>query len=181
MIALVYDPDRLARPEAIAAVLGIGSLVAGIPPRLAGVLALAGADYAVVRETWAGIDVLLAPVTRDQIDALPDPGQDPAVAATELEAAAGRVLRVLQSTPIDPVELDANLALLAAARAIPDPSSADIAALATYLPVSSPTLAQTAAATKALIRVLANYADVVAAQRATINVVADTIRYLVRR
>lgn len=181
MIALVYDPTLVADPASLGASLGIGSLVAGVPPRLEGIVTLTEAGYVVVRETWVGLDVLPGPVTRQDIDALPDPGPDPQVAAAELRAAAGGVLRILQTTPIDPVALDANLTLLAAARAIPDPPAADIAALTTFLPLTSPTLVQTAAATKALIRVLANYADVVPAQRATINVLADTIRFLLQR
>jgi hypothetical protein len=104
-----------------------------------------------------------------------------AVPAPNAAIGAGGVLPILQTTPIDPVALDANLTLLATARAIPDPPAADIAALATFLPLPSPTAAQTATATKALIRGLANYADVAPAQRATINVLADTIRFMLQR
>jgi hypothetical protein len=172
--------DR-ANPEALGASLGLGALVAGIPPAYAHAYAFPVAGYLVARETWKGLDVLPGPVTPAQIAALPDPGPDPQVAAAELQAAAGGVLRILQTTPIDPVALEANVTLLAAARAIPDPPAADIAALATFLPLAAPTAAQTAAASKALIRVLANYADVVPAQRATINVLADTIRFMLQR
>ncbi len=181
MISLVYDPSLVLDPDALGGSLGAVALVAGVPPTLADRITLPDAGYVVVRETWAGLDVLPGPVTRDQIDALPDPGPDPQAAAAVVQAAAGRVLHLLQTTPIDPVALDANLTLLAAARAIPDPPAADIAALATFLPLPSPTLAQTAAATKALIRVLSNYAEVVPAQRATINVLADTIRFILQR
>lgn len=181
MLALVYDPERVADPGALTGQLGLSILVVGVPPVYANRVTLPEAGYVVVRETWAGLDVLPGPVTRDQIDELPDPGPDPRAAAAELEAAAGGVLRILQTTPIDPVALDANLQLLAGARSIPDPPAADVAALASYLPLPSPTLAQTTAATKALIRVLANYPDVVAAQRATINVLADTIRFMLQR
>jgi hypothetical protein len=181
VISLVYDPDRVADAIALASALSAPVVVRGVPPRLSGVVSFPDAGYVVVRETWAGLDVLPGPVTREQIDALPDPGPDPQVAVAELEAAAGRVLRILQTTPIDPAALDANLTVLAAARGIPDPPAADIAALATFLPLTSPTAAQTAAATKALIRALANYPDIVPAQRATINVLADTIRFLLRR
>jgi hypothetical protein len=180
MLALVYDRAIVADPAALGATLGIGMLIEGIPSSHAG-LELPAAGYVVVRETWAGLDVLPGPVTRNDVAALPDPGPDPQAAAAELQAAAGGVLRILQTTPIDPVALDANLTLLAAGRAIPDPPIVDIAALATYLPLSAPTTVQTAAAAKALIRVLANYADVVTAQRATINVLADTIRFMLRR
>jgi hypothetical protein len=104
-----------------------------------------------------------------------------AVIAAQAQAEVHGILDTLRATPIDPAALDANLALLAAARGIPDPPAADIAALATFLPLAAPTAAQTAAAAKALIRVLANYADVVPAQRATINVLADTIRFMLQR
>ena len=180
MLALVYDRAIVADPVALGASLGIGALIEGIPPSHAG-LKLPAAGYVVVRETWAGLDVLPGPVTRDDVDALPDPGPDPQAAAADLQAAAGGVLRILQTSPINPAALDANLTLLAAARGIPDPPAADIAALASFLPLAAPTAAQTAAATKALIRVLANYADVVPAQRATINVLADTIRFILQR
>ena len=180
MLALVYDPAIVADPAALGATLGIGALIDGIPPSHAG-LELPAAGYVVVRETWAGLDVLPGPVTRDDVDALPDRGPDPQAAAAELQAGVGRVLRILQSSPINPAALEANLTLLATARAIPDPPAADIAALASFLPLAAPTAAQTAAATKALIRVLANYADVVPAQRATINVLADTIRFILQR
>ncbi|HET6497801.1 MAG TPA: hypothetical protein VFH17_01925 [Coriobacteriia bacterium] len=181
MLTLVYDPATISDPAALGATLGVGVLIAGIPSAYVDRYAFPAAGYLVARETWAGLDVLPGPVTRDQIDALPDPGPDPGVAAAALQAATGGVLRILQTTPIDPAALDANLTLLAAARAIPNPPAGDIAALATFLPVPSPTAAQTAAATKALLRVLANYPDVVSAQRATINVLADTIRFLLQR
>ena len=180
MLALVYDRAIVGDPVALGATLGIGALIEGIPPSHAG-LKLPPAGYVVVRETWAGLDVLPGPVTRDDVDALPDPGPDPRAAAADLQAAAGGVLRILQTSPINPAALDANLTLLAAARGIPDPPAADIAALATFLLLAAPTAGQTAAATKALIRVLANYADVVPAQRATINVLADTIRFILQR
>ena len=180
MLVLVYDRAIVGDPVALGATLGIGALIEGIPPSHAG-LKLPPAGYVVVRETWAGLDVLPGPVTRDDVDALPDPGPDPQAAAADLQAAAGGVLRILQTTPINPAALDANLTLLAAARSMPDPPAADIAALASFLPLAAPTTGQTAAATKALIRVLAKYADVVPAQRATINVLADTIRFILRR
>src|SRR3972149_4149647 len=145
MLALVYDGAIVADPVSLAATLGIGMLIGGSPPSHAG-LELPAAGYVVVRETWAGLDVLSGPVTRDDIAALPDPGPDPQAAAAELQTAVGVVLRILQTTPIDPIALDANLTLLAAARAIPDPPAADIAALATFLPLAAPTAAQTAAA-----------------------------------
>jgi len=94
--------------------------------------------------------------------------------------AAGGVLRILQTTPIDPAALDAKPALLATARSIPDPPAADIAALATFLPLAAPTAAQTAAATKALIAP-GELRRRRAAQRATINVLADTIRFMLQR
>lgn len=180
MIALVYDPKKVADPEALAEILGIGQLISGIPPRLVG-LALPAAGYAVVRETWAGRDVLAGPVTRTQIDALPDPGDDPAVAEAASTNQAKGILESLRTTPIDPVALDANLFLARAGIQIAAPPQADIDALTAYVGVPAPTLVQTAAAAKALIRVLANYDDVVTAQRATINVLADTIRFMLRR
>lgn len=36
MIALVYDPEKVRDPEVLGDSLGVGQLVAGIPPRLAG-------------------------------------------------------------------------------------------------------------------------------------------------
>ena len=87
------------------------------------------AGYVVVSETWAGLDVVPGPVTLAGIAALPDPGPNPALVAAELQAAAGGVLRILQTTPINPAALDANLTLLAAARSIPDPPAADNALL----------------------------------------------------
>ncbi|HSW41798.1 MAG TPA: hypothetical protein VLM76_04755 [Patescibacteria group bacterium] len=178
---LVYDPQIVTDPASLGQSLGIGVLVAGIPPAYAGRYDFPPAGYLVARETWAGLDVLPGPVTPEAIAALPDPGPDPAVDAAVKQAEVHGILDILRTTPINPAALDANLVLLARARAIPDPPTGDIAALATFLPVSSPTLAQTAAATKALIRVLANYAEVVPAQRATINVLADTIRFLLQR
>jgi len=181
MTALLYDPDTIEEPEALAASLGIGELVAGVPPRLAGLITLPAAGYAVVRETWTGRDVLPGPVTRTQVDALPDPGDDPAIAEAAATNLAKGILETLRTTPIDPVALDANLILARAGLQIAAPPQADIDALIAYVGVPAPTLVQTAAATKALIRVLANYDDVVTAQRATINVLADTIRYLLQR
>ena len=107
----------------------------------------------------------------------PSPRADP----SSVPVLVSPILDILQTTPINPAALDANLTLRAAARSIPDPLAADIAALASFLPLAAPTATQTAAATKALIRVLANYADVVPAQRATINVLADTIRFILQR
>lgn len=180
-LVLVADPARVADPAATAADLGIGVICAGVPPGLEGRVTLPPAGWAVIRETWAGLDVVPGPASRAEIDALPDPGPDPAAAARATQEAAGAVLRILSTTPIDPVALDANLARLAAARAIPDPPAADIAALVAYLALSAPTAAATAAATKSLIRVLAHYPNVVPAQRATINVLGDVIRFLLQR
>ncbi len=131
---LVYDPAVVTDPDALAASLGLGVLVAGIPPRYADTYAFPAATSWSARRGRAST-CSPGPVTPAQIAALPDPGPDPQVAAAELHAAAGGVLRILQTTPIDPVALEANLTLLAAARAIPDPPAEDIAALATFLPL----------------------------------------------
>lgn len=140
---------------------------------------LPASGYFVVRTTWKGIDVLPGPVTPAQIAALPDPGPDPSIAAATKQAATQTILEVLQTTPIDPVALTANLATCAAA--IPDPPAADLTALGTFLALPSPTVDQTAAAAKSLIRALGSYPAVVTAQRATIAVLGDAIRYLLQR
>src|ERR1700690_3753201 len=66
---------------------------------------LAPGHYAVVRDTWKGLDVLPGPVTKAQVDALPDPGPDPAQAAVQAQAQVTGILNTLRSTPIDPVAL----------------------------------------------------------------------------
>ena len=139
------------------------------------------AGYLVARETWKGLDILPGPVTRAQIEALPDPGPDPGVTAAHRQAEVQGILDMLRTTPIDPAALDANLALAAAGLAIPDLPASDVEGLTAFLALSSPTATQTAAAAKALIRVLADYADVISAQRATIAVLADTIRFILQR
>ena len=177
MIALVYDPTRVADPDALGALLGAAALVTGVPPTLADHITLPDAGYVVVRETWAGLDVLPGPVIRADVDALPDPGPDPQAAAAELQAAAGGVCgssRRPRSTQPRSTRTSRSWPLRARSptrRPRTSPPWRRSSATA-------PTAAQTAAATKALIRVLANYADVVPAQRATINVLADTIRFI---
>ena len=174
---------RSIDPEPIIAALGLSGAIdldrfgppAGWPTKLP------AAGYSVVRQTWAGIDVLRGPVTPAQIAALPDPGPDPGVATAAKRTATQTILEILQTTPIDPVALTANLATCAAALAIPNPPPADITALGTYLALPSPTAAQTAAAAKSLIRALGNYPAVVAAQRATIATLGDVIRYVLQR
>ena len=179
MLAFIYDPTRIANPDALGASLGVAVLVAGVPPSLAVTLPEAG--YVVARQTWAGLDVLPGPVTPAQIAALPDPGPDPAIVAAQKQTEAQGILDTLRTTPIDPVALDANLALTAAGLAIPDPPAADVAALAAFLTLPSPTAAQAIAAVQALIRALTAYPEVIATQRATIAVLADTIRYTLQR
>ena len=173
---------RSIDPEPIIAALGLRGAIdldrfgppAGWPTKLP------ASGYVVVRATWAGIDVLPGPVTPAQIAALPDPGPDPTIAAGAKQTETQTILEILQTTPIDPVALAANLATCAAALAIPDPAPADITALGTYLALPSPTAAQTAAATKSLIRALGAYPGVVTAQRATVAVLGDVIRYVLR-
>lgn len=98
MIALVYDPALVSDPEALAADLGVGCLIAGAPPRYA--LTLPEAGYAVVRETWAGIDVLPGPVTPEQLATLPDPGPDPTLVEVERREAVRAAMR--EEVTIDP-------------------------------------------------------------------------------
>ena len=120
--------------------------------------------------------VTALPVPQATLDAEAD-----AAGAASKQTETQTILEILQTTPIDPVALAANLAVCAAALGIPDPAPADLTALGTYLALPSPTAAQTAAATKALIRALGNYPGVVTAQRATISVLGDVIRYVLQR
>lgn len=139
------------------------------------------AGYLVARETWKGLDILPGPVTRAQIEALPDPGPDPGVTAAHRQAEVHGILDALRTTPIDPVALDANLALAAAGLDLPDLPASDVAGLTAFLALPSPTTAQAIAAVQAIIRVLARYQDVITAERATIGVLADLIRYTLQR
>jgi len=132
MLALVYDPAKVADPAAIATPLGIGVFIAGVPTRYAGYV-LPPEGWVVMRETWAGVDVLAPPVTLAQVQALPDPGPDPAIAAAAHAAQVSGVLDYLRSTPIDPVKLDANLKAVAAYRALPSPTAGQTAAVVTPL------------------------------------------------
>jgi len=131
---LVYD-RRCTAPEKIAARLGIGTFVNYAPVGVH----LPVEGWCVVRRTWAGIDVLYPPVTPELIDALPDPGVDPAELAAVEAAAITGVLETLRNTSIDAVRLNT-----------------DLEALRTYMELPAPTAAEAIDATRVTIRVLAD-------------------------
>lgn len=111
MIALVFDPAAIADPAELAAQLGVGTLVEGVPPRYADRLTLPAAGYVVVRETWAGTDVIPGPTTAAAIAALPDPGPDP-VAAARAAHDALRVTLAGDTAVVDPAVVAGALARL---------------------------------------------------------------------
>jgi hypothetical protein len=184
MIALVYNPTTITDPEALASSLGIGALVAGIPPAYTDRYSFPDAGYFVVRETWAGLDVLPGPVTVEQIAALPDPGPNPAIAVAEQRAAETSVLGILSTTPIDMTALTANLAYLSAFLGNATVVSlaqeqaqltALIGTMVTFVGNPAPTLEQAVEAIKAVCE------SSVVVQRVTLSVLADTIRYTLQR
>lgn len=183
MIALVYDKDTINDPDALGASLGIGTLVDGVPERYAGRVTIPAAGYVVVRETWAGLDILPGPVTRAQIDALPDPGTDPSVVEQEVRAAQSDVLSVIASTPIDTAALRTNLDYLAAfvtnpsVQAVPEDVNrlnSLISTMSAYVVNPSPTNAESVAAIKAACE------SSVIVDRVTLAILADVIRYILK-
>ncbi len=131
MIALIYDPARVD-PDALG--LPVNAYVRGVPARYTFTLPEAG--YVVVRETWAGVDVLPGPVTPDDITALPDPGEDPvAISARTLADLKEAVRSGDTGTVIDPAVVRAaigRLDAIIASGSVPDlpasPTNADVVA-----------------------------------------------------
>ena len=163
MLNLIYDPAKVADPEGLAASLGIGSIIEGVPPAFAG-LNLGGEGYAVVRETWQGIDVLTGPVSPQQIAALPDPGPDPAVAAR-------KSLRAIRDaigsdiSPVDPAVVQTALgrldAIIATGSVDPlpaNPTNADVVAqvrtLTTAVNLEADAIRDLARIIRAMLRLL---------------------------
>jgi len=66
MLTFVYDPAIVTNPQAVAGPLGIGVLIAGVPERYTGYV-LPPAGWVVLRETWAGPDVLLPQIGRAHV------------------------------------------------------------------------------------------------------------------
>jgi len=128
MLSFVYDPQLMTTEEAadIAGVLDIGHLVSR--PFAGG--------WHVERETWRGTDILNPPVTRADIDALPDPGEHPTTAARRKQREAQGVFADLEDDTIDVAALRDNLRNLLA-----------------FLDVAAPTNTQAVAAEKLIIRV----------------------------
>ena len=131
MLMLVYDPAIVTDPETLAASLGTGALVRGVPQRYSFTLPAAG--YAVVRETWAGTDILPGPVTAAEVLALPDPGPNPVHVAEAEKRESAAILRAEEAPDL------ATLRTL-------------VEGLRAYMALPSPTAAQSAAALRALIR-----------------------------
>lgn len=184
MIALVYDPAKVTDPEALGQSLGIGMLIAGIPPAYAYLCEFPPAGYFVGRETWAGLDVLPGPVTPEQIAALPDPGPDPQIAEVQARAQATSLLDILRAQPIDLPSLEANLGYLAAylgdARVQSLPMdmtrmTALVDEIAAYYANATPDGAAAIAALKAEVELST------VAQRTALAVLADLIRYTLQR
>jgi len=163
MIALVYDLSIVSDPEALGTTLGIGILVSGVPPRYP-FLSLPPAGYAVVRETWAGVDFLPGPVTPAEIAALPDPGENPAVAVREAVAALREAVRS-DAGVVDPAQVSAALGRLDAiiatgtVPALPaSPTNADVVAqvrlLTTAMNVAADAIRDEARILRAVMRLL---------------------------
>ena len=184
MIALVYDPAVVTTPADLAESLGVGVQIADIPPAYAGRVLFPDAGYLVVRETWAGLDILPGPVTPDDIAALPDPGPDPGIAAAEAQARQRSILSALQSSPINVSELEANLDYLAAfvgnsaVAGVPRNTArlADlIDTMVEFVANPTPTNEDAVAAIKAVCE------NSVAVDRVALAVLADLIRYTLQR
>jgi hypothetical protein len=183
MSVLVYDPERVSDPEALGVSLGIGVLIAGIPSAYVNAYTFPEAGYLVARETWKGLDVLLGPVTLEQIAALPDPGPDPSIQAAQVAQEQTTTLSVLQTTPIDLVELEANLEYLAVFvnNATVTSISRDTARLETlidemvaFVGETNPTPELAFSAIRAICE------NSVIVDRVALAVLADVIRYILR-
>lgn len=178
-VILAFD-RRCRFPLEVGEPLGVGGYTRSVPPGVS----LPDEGWMVIRRTWAGDDYLYPPVSRADIEALPDPGPDPRDVATEQAQQTTSVLGVLATTPIDHAELTANLDYLAAfvgnsvVAGVPR-DTARLAALidtmVAFVANDAPTNAEAIAAIKAVCE------NSVTVDRVTLAVLADLIRYTLQR
>lgn len=105
MLSLIYDPAQVADPQPIAETLGIGHLV--VRPNFP----IDPPGWCVVRETWAGEDILYPPVTPADIGNLPDHGEHPALRKRRVRESIEEAFGDYDE-PIDVAALKRDLAAL---------------------------------------------------------------------